>query len=172
MYYVVHKFPNLSRAMIHLGTHAHLVVDGKCRESFQGMKNMVVEEVCRTPIATTLVIVLTMNKTFLFCRLFNEDGEGHVELLKAEKLDQTLLKFTPLCFPDIHNFITSLKHRPSNLSSINYILKLKAMSSYDFIKDNCFLGQQVGQKVYLFKVSMDGVVFGFDLAMMTWKMHG
>jgi hypothetical protein len=46
------------------------------------------------------------------------------------------------------------------------------MSSYDFIKDNYFLGQQVGQKVYLFKVSMDGVVFGFDLAMMTWKMRG
>jgi hypothetical protein len=84
MYYVVHKFPNLSRAMIHLGTHAHLIIDGKCRESFQEMKNMVVEEVCCTPIVTTSTIVLTISKTFLFCHLFNKDGEGHVELLKGE----------------------------------------------------------------------------------------
>ncbi len=133
---------------------------------------MVAKEVCHTPIATTLAIALTMSKTFLFCHLFKEDGEGHVELLKGEKLDQALLKFTPLCFPNIHNFIASLKHHPSNLGSIDYILKLKAMSSYDFIKDNCFLGQQVGQKVYLFKMSMDGVVFIFDLAVMIWKMCG
>ncbi len=32
--HVVHKFPNLSKVMIHLGTHAHPVVDGKCRKSF------------------------------------------------------------------------------------------------------------------------------------------
>jgi len=31
MYYVVHKFPNLSRVVIHLGAHALLVVNGKCR---------------------------------------------------------------------------------------------------------------------------------------------
>jgi hypothetical protein len=155
-----------------LGTHAHLLVDGKCRESFQEMKNMVAKKVCHTPIATTLAITFTTNKKFLFCHLFKEDGEGHVELLKGEKLDQALLKFTPLCFLDIHNFIVSLKHHPSNSSSIDYILKLKAMSSYDFIKDNCFLDQQAGQKVYLFKMSMDGVVFIFDLAVMIWKMRG
>jgi hypothetical protein len=33
MYYVVHKFSNLSRVVIHLGIHAHLVAN-KCRESF------------------------------------------------------------------------------------------------------------------------------------------
>jgi hypothetical protein len=31
MYYVVHKFPNLSRITIHLGTHAHPIIDGKCK---------------------------------------------------------------------------------------------------------------------------------------------
>jgi hypothetical protein len=34
MYYVVHKFPNLSRVAIHLGIHAHPIVDSKCKESF------------------------------------------------------------------------------------------------------------------------------------------
>jgi hypothetical protein len=29
-YYVVHKLQSMSRAVIHLGVHNHLVVDGKC----------------------------------------------------------------------------------------------------------------------------------------------
>jgi hypothetical protein len=51
------------------------------------MKNMVVEEVCRMPISTTLVITLFTSKTFLSRHLFNEDGEGPMEVLKDEKLD-------------------------------------------------------------------------------------
>jgi hypothetical protein len=90
------------------------------------MNNMVIEKVCRTPIATTLAIALSMSKTFLSRHLFNEDEEGLVEVFKDEKLDQTLLRFTPLCFPSIHNLIISLKHCPNNLGSIYYILKLKA----------------------------------------------
>jgi hypothetical protein len=75
MYYVVHKFPNLSRAVIQLGTHAHPVVDEKCRKSSQDMKNMVVDKVCRMPTTTTIsTIVLSTHKTFLSCHLFNGDG--------------------------------------------------------------------------------------------------
>jgi hypothetical protein len=88
-------------------------------------------EVYRTPIATTLVIALSVNKTFLSHHLFNEDGQGLIELLKGEKLDQMLLKFTSLCSPSIHNLITSLKHRSSNSNSTNYILKLKVLFGYD-----------------------------------------
>ncbi len=144
MYYVVHKFPNLSRATIHLGTCAHLVVNNKCRESFQEMKNMVADEVCRTPFTTTLTIVLSTNKTFLSRHLFNEDGQGLVELFKGEKLDQMLLKFVLLCSPSIHNLIVSLKHCFNNSSSIDDVLKLKALCGYDYIQNNCFHGQQVG----------------------------
>jgi len=97
------------------------------------MKNMVVEEVCCMPISTTLAITLSTSKTFLSCHLFNEDGEGHVEVLKGEKLYQTLLKFAPLCFDGICNLIASLKHRLGNLGSIDYIHKLKVLSGYDFI---------------------------------------
>jgi hypothetical protein len=93
MYYVVHKFPNLSRVTIHLGTHLHLFIEGMCRKFFQEMKNMVADEVCHMTIATSLTIVLFISKTFLSCHLFNEDEEGHVELFKGEKLNQTLLKF-------------------------------------------------------------------------------
>ncbi len=100
MYYVVYKFPNLSIVMIHLGIHSHPVIDGMCRESFQDMKNMVVDEVCCTSTFTSLVIALSTSKTFLSRHLFNEDGISLVKFLKGEKLNQTSLKFAPLCSPD------------------------------------------------------------------------
>jgi hypothetical protein len=70
MYYVAHKFPNLLRITIHLGTHSHPVIEGMCRESFQEMKNMVADEVCHTPTITFLAITLIASKTFLACHLF------------------------------------------------------------------------------------------------------
>jgi hypothetical protein len=92
------------------------------------------------------------------------DGEGLMELLKGEKLNQSLLKFVLLCFFNIHSSIVSLKHRPRNSSSIGCILKLKALSSCDYIQDNCFHGQRVGwEKNYLFKMFVDGAGSKFDL---------
>jgi hypothetical protein len=116
MYYVVHKFRNLSRATIHLGTHAHSVAN----------------EVYHTLITTISTIVLFASKTIFFCYLFNEDGKGHVEFIKVEKLHQMLLNFIPFCYLGIHNLIISLKHRLGNLGSIDYILKLKALFGYDY----------------------------------------
>jgi hypothetical protein len=94
---------------------------------------MVVDEVCCTLTTTISTIVLSLNKTFMFCHLFNEDGQGLVEFLKGQKLDQMLLKFIPLCSLGIRNLIASLKHCPSNFGSIDYILKLKALFGYHYI---------------------------------------
>jgi hypothetical protein len=80
---------------------------------------MVVDEVCRMPTPTTSVIALSTNKTFLFRHLFNEDGQGPMELFKGEKLDQMLLKFVPLCSLGICNLIASLKHCHGNSDSID-----------------------------------------------------
>jgi hypothetical protein len=78
-----------------------------CRESFQEMKNMVVDEVYCMPIVTSSAIALSVSKSFLLRVLFNNDGKGRMELLKGEKLNQMLLKFVPLCSPSIHNLIAS-----------------------------------------------------------------
>jgi hypothetical protein len=94
---------------------------------------MVANEVCCMPTTTTLVIVLSMSKKFLSHHLFNKDGKGPMELLKGEKLDQTLLMFAPLCSLKICNLITSPKYRLGNSSSIDCILKLKALFGYDYI---------------------------------------
>ncbi len=141
MYYVVHKLPNLSKVAIHLGTHSHLVIEGMCRKSFEETKNMVADEVCHTPTTTSLAIALCMSKSFLFHHLCNEDGKGLVEFLKGEKLNQTLLKFTPLCSPSICNLIASLKHCPNSLSSLDFIFKLQVLFDYNYIQNNYFPGQ-------------------------------
>ncbi len=99
---------------------------------------MVVYEGYCMPIATTLAMVLSIRKTFLFHHLFNDDGQGSVELLKGEKLNQMLLKFIPLCSLNIHNLIISLKHHPNNSNAIDCILKLKALFGYDYIHDSFF----------------------------------
>ncbi len=94
---------------------------------------MVANEFCCKPTVTSFTITFTMSMSFLSCHLFNEDEKSPMELLKGGKLNQTLLKFAPLCFPNIHNLIVSLKHRPNNPSSLDYIFELKALSGYDYI---------------------------------------
>jgi hypothetical protein len=57
---------------------------------------VVVEKVFRMPNFTSFAITLIVNKTFLY-HLFNENGEGPIELLKGEKFNQTMSTFAPLC---------------------------------------------------------------------------
>ncbi len=93
---------------------------------------MVANKVYHTSITTSSAIVLFVSKSFFSRYLFNEDGKGFMELFKGEKLDKMLIKFIPLCFPNIHNLITSLKHCLDNPSSFD-ILKLKTLSGDDYI---------------------------------------
>jgi hypothetical protein len=102
---------------------------------------MVVNEVCHTSSATSSVITLSTNKSFLSCHLFNKDGEGLVEFLKGAKVNQMLLKFAPLCSLNMRNLVVSLKHHLNNPSPLDCILKLKALSGHNYIKDNYFLDQ-------------------------------
>lgn len=71
--------------VIHLGTHGHPVVNGRCRKLIQQVELLVEEEVFCTPLATMLVIVLATNKTFLFEHLLNKDGDVRMELLPCNK---------------------------------------------------------------------------------------
>jgi hypothetical protein len=70
-----------------------------------------------------------------------------MEPFKGEKLDQMLLKFAPLCSLGIRNLIISLKHR-----LVTIIFKIVV-----------FLVNKLDKKVYLFKMSVDGVTFKNDL---------
>jgi hypothetical protein len=42
------------------------------------------------------------------------------------------------------------------------IFFLKSNNPFDYIQDSCFLRQMVGQKVFLFKMSLYGLANGVD----------
>jgi hypothetical protein len=67
-----------------------------------------------------------------------------------------------LSFPKVHNFIASLKHHPCG-GYIDNIFELKSKSLYDYIQKCCFPGQVFGQKVFIFKMSINGVGSGVSL---------
>jgi len=87
-----------------------------------------------------------MSKAFLFHHLFNEDGKGLVELLKGEKLNQTLLKFAPLCSLGIRNQIISLKHLFDNLNSLDYISNWRHCLITTIFMINFFMVNMLGRK--------------------------
>jgi hypothetical protein len=49
---------------IHLGVHSHLVADGKCKESLEETRRLIIKEVIYMPIAKTFAISLSVDKTF------------------------------------------------------------------------------------------------------------
>jgi hypothetical protein len=84
-----------------------------------------------------------------------------MELLEDEKLDQMLLKFVISCSFGMCNLITSLKHCPDNLSSIDCILTLKACMVMIIFRIIIFLVNTLGKR--LFTQESNGVGFGFYL---------
>ncbi len=139
MYYVIQKLQSLWRIVIHLNTHEHLVAQGMCRESLEEIKVLVEGQVSRTLDANFFAIALNESKAFLAHHLFNENGEGPIEILQGEKLDKMTNKFQPLCFPNIWNLIASFKHNVSTRDPMDNIF-LKSKSPYDYIQDSCFHG--------------------------------
>ncbi len=59
-------------------------------------------------------------------------------------------------FSQCQKFVASFKHHLGNKGYIFNTLALKANSGYDYIQDNCFIEQQLGEKKFMFKMSMDG----------------
>jgi hypothetical protein len=70
--------------------------------------------------------------------LFNEDGDGPMELLNGDKLVQVMDKFTTLCSPNARNLVAFFKHWLCIVGYIYSIFSFKAGSGYDYIQDSCF----------------------------------
>jgi uncharacterized protein (DUF1810 family) len=91
MYYVIYKLQSLSRAAIHL--NMHLVGKRTCKEALEKIKVLVEGQVSHTLDDKIFAISLIASKAFLAHHLFNENGEGFVEILQGEKLDKVMEKF-------------------------------------------------------------------------------
>jgi len=85
IYYVVHRFQSISRAMIHLGVK-HPMVNNKCREYVDKTRRLIIKEVDHTPNAKIYAISLSVSMTFLATHMFDDSGDGLVELLNEKQL--------------------------------------------------------------------------------------
>ncbi len=88
IYYVVHRLPSIIRATIHLGVHKHPMADGKCREFVDETRRLIVKEVNHMLDAKGFAIFFGVSKTFLAMHLLDDSGNGTMELLNDEHLEQ------------------------------------------------------------------------------------
>ncbi len=65
----------MSRVMIHLGVHNHLVADGKCQELVEESRRLVTKKVDYTPDAKIFSISFNVSKT-LASYLLDDSGDG------------------------------------------------------------------------------------------------
>ncbi len=108
------------------------------------------------PHANISSISPSVSKTFLASYLLVDSSDGTMELLKGEQLEHIHDKLCELSSPNVHNLVASLKHH-SRGGYIDNILELKSKSQYDYIQECCFPGQVHGQKVFIFKMSINVV---------------
>jgi hypothetical protein len=72
MYYITNKQVNLTWEIIHLRTHDHHVVEGKCKNFMKQVKFLVQEEVSHSISVTPSIISLIVGEIFLSEHLLNE----------------------------------------------------------------------------------------------------
>jgi hypothetical protein len=111
---------------------------------------LIVEEVECTPNVKIYVISLGANKAFLATHLFDDNGDGNMELLNNEQLEQIQNKFLELSLPNVCNLVVVFKCRASH-GYIDSILELKSKNYYDYIHECCFRNQIIRQKVLISK---------------------
>jgi hypothetical protein len=63
------------------------MANNKCREYVDKTKRLITKEVDYTPNAKIYVISLSVSKTLLGTHMFDDSGDGHVELLNDKQLE-------------------------------------------------------------------------------------
>jgi hypothetical protein len=70
------------------GVHKHLVVNGNCKETMDEIERWIIEHIDCTHDAKIFAISMSVNKTFLPKHLLDDSGDGIMELLDDEELEQ------------------------------------------------------------------------------------
>lgn len=161
MYYVLSKGQTMTRACIHFGSHEHPVSDGMCRETIDKIHALIGEEVSKTPNAKNSAIALAASKEFLSTFLLQDDHHAPTPL-KGHDLNVVMEKFKTLSSPNVRSVISSFRLHSQSTGYIDKILELKKTSRYDYVQESVFPGQG-SNKVFLFKMSIEGPGSGFDL---------
>jgi hypothetical protein len=119
--------------LIQLGTHYHLVVNGRCKELVPQVKLLFHEEVLHSPSITNYKITLATSKIFMSMHLLYEDGDNPVELLQGDDLNKMMDKFIEFCSLNIKNLVSSLKHCPKSQDYLSNIMSFKYKIGCEYI---------------------------------------
>ena len=160
--YYVHGNSTLTRAFIHLGIHKHPMKDGELRDMQERTRDLVGEQMERTPSATNSAIIMDATKELLGDLFLCPDGELP-KTLDFLELVLVLDKCKYFSSPSIRNKVTSFKQL-RRFGVINNITKLRGSSTWAFVQESKFPGQETDiDKVFVFKMSEVGHGSGVDL---------
>jgi len=113
------------------------MVDDKCKDFVNETGRLIVKEVNCMPDAKIYAISLSASKTFLATHLFDESGDGPMDLLKGEYLKQIQYKFSKMNSPNLFNTVPFFNHHLGH-GYIDNTLELKSNNPYDYIQECYF----------------------------------
>ena len=160
--YYVFGAAHMTRAYLHLGVHDHPVKVGEDQEIKERTRQLIEEQVERTPKATNSAIVMEASKELVSDLLINPKGVV-VRKFDLEELVSVLEKCKYMSSPSIKNDVTAFKFI-RRFGVMDSIATLRGCSHWVYVQENKFLGQgSDSDKVFVFKMSEVGPGSGVHL---------
>jgi hypothetical protein len=145
----------MTKACVHLGSHAHPVKSGDHRDFIDLTDSLIGDQIERTLSATRSVIVLETAKEVLGPLLLAKEGEPH-KILELDELQIIFDRCKHLTSPNIRNAVTTFRTM-RRFGVMDSITKLCGASNWRFVQQNMFPGQGADMdKVFVFKMSEIG----------------
>ena len=160
--YYVYGDANMTCACLHLRVHDHLVKVGKDQEIKERTRELIQEQVERTPKGTNSTIVMEASKELVDELLIHLDGVL-VRKYDLEELVPVLEKCKYMSSPNIKNDVIAFKFI-CKFGVMDGIAMLRGCSHWAYVHENQFFGQgSNSNKVFVFKMSKVGPGSGVHL---------
>jgi hypothetical protein len=160
--YYVYGDATMTRAYLHLGIHDHPVKVGEDQEIKERTRQLIQEQVEKTPKATNSAIVMEASKELVGDLLIDPEG-AQVRKFDLEELVPVLEKCKYMSSPSIKNDVTAFKFI-RRFGVMDGIATLRGCSHWAFVQENKFPGQgSESDKVFVFKMSEVGPGSGVHL---------
>ena len=136
--YYVYGDASMTRACLHLGVHDHPVKVGEDQEIKERMRELIQEQVQKTPKSTNSAIVMEASKELVGELLIHPDGVPVWKYDLAE-LGPILEKYKYMSSPNIKNDVTTFKFI-RRFGVMDGIAMLRGCSHWAYVQENKFPG--------------------------------
>ena len=113
-----------------------ILLKGNCCDAMEQIRDTVMAQVSKTPVAKSSAIEITVRKELLMKGLIDDDGNG--KALSEDKLNLIFEKWSSLSSSTLNNLIHDARVSLGGGGYVDNILKLKKGSMYDYIHDSYF----------------------------------